>query len=72
MIVEIGLLVAESMHKEQIIVIPASRVSREKHYGAFGRSLQFWVNPLLRLGYKKELVLDDLEDVGEVLCRESA
>lgn len=65
--VRIILLVLESRPKPGFITIPATQVSREETAGIFGRSLSLWINPLLRLGYKKDLDLEDLEPVNDVL-----
>ncbi|KAF6824602.1 Multidrug resistance-associated protein 1-like protein 5 [Colletotrichum musicola] len=65
--VKVVLLVLESKKKPGFITIPATEISREEQSGIFGRSLSLWINPLLRLGYKKDLELEDLEPVNDVL-----
>ncbi|WYZ43992.1 hypothetical protein EsH8_VII_000428 [Colletotrichum jinshuiense] len=64
------LLVAESTSKSAFVTIPAIRVSREERSGIFGRSLALWINPLLSLGWKKDLVVEDLEPVDDDLSSE--
>ncbi|OHE94372.1 ABC transporter [Colletotrichum orchidophilum] len=61
------LLLAESASKPTIIAIPARRVSREETAGIFGKSFATWINPLLRLGWKKDLVAEDLDPLDEAL-----
>ncbi|KXH42483.1 ABC transporter [Colletotrichum nymphaeae SA-01] len=70
-ILKVLLLAAESVSKPVIIAIPARRVSREEKAGIFGKSFATWVNPLLRLGWKKNLVADDLDPLDEGLDGEA-
>nr|XP_036575545.1 Multidrug resistance-associated protein 1-like protein 5 [Colletotrichum truncatum]KAF6782134.1 Multidrug resistance-associated protein 1-like protein 5 [Colletotrichum truncatum] len=65
--VKVVLLVFESASKEAFITIPATQISREELSGIFGRSLSLWINPLLWLGWRKDLTMDDLEPVDEAL-----
>ncbi|KAI3557746.1 ABC transporter [Colletotrichum abscissum] len=60
-ILKVLLLAAESMSKPVILAIPARRVSREETSGIFGKSFATWVNPLLRLGWKRNLLAEDLD-----------
>ncbi|KXH37008.1 ABC transporter [Colletotrichum simmondsii] len=70
-ILKVLLLAAESVSKPVIIAIPARRVSREEKAGIFGKSFATWVNPLLRLGWKKNLVAEDLDPLDEGLDGEA-
>lgn len=70
-ILKVLLLAAESVSKPVIIAIPARRVSREEKAGIFGKSFATWVNPLLRLGWKKNLVAEDLDPLDESLDGEA-
>ncbi|KAK1475983.1 ABC transporter [Colletotrichum tamarilloi] len=60
-ILKVLLLAAESVSKPVILAIPARRVSREETSGIFGKSFATWVNPLLRLGWKRNLLAEDLD-----------
>ncbi|KAK2738351.1 ABC multidrug transporter [Colletotrichum kahawae] len=64
------LLAAESVSKPAFITIPATKATREELSGIFGRSLSLWLNPLFKLGWKKDLVTEDLEPVDEALSGE--
>ncbi|KAK2023189.1 P-loop containing nucleoside triphosphate hydrolase protein [Colletotrichum zoysiae] len=68
--VEVALLFAESRAKPAVIAIPARRASREEVAGIFGKGLALWVNPLLSLGWRKDLTVDDLEPLDEPLSGE--
>ncbi|KAK1704894.1 P-loop containing nucleoside triphosphate hydrolase protein [Colletotrichum acutatum] len=70
-ILKVLLLAAESVSKPTVIAIPARRVSREETAGIFGKSFATWVNPLLRLGWKKNLVAEDLDPLDEALDGEA-
>ncbi|GKT41588.1 ABC transporter atnG [Colletotrichum spaethianum] len=65
--IKIFLLFTESRSKAAVISIPARQVSREEIAGIFGKGLALWVNPLLSLGWRKDLTVDDLEPVDEPL-----
>ncbi|KAK1985875.1 ABC transporter [Colletotrichum cereale] len=67
LLVKIALLFAESRAKAAVLAIPARRASREEVAGIFGKGLALWVNPLLSLGWRKDLSLDDLEPLDEPL-----
>ncbi|GKT64923.1 ABC multidrug transporter [Colletotrichum tofieldiae] len=68
--IKVFLLLAESRSKPAVISIPARQVSREEVSGIFSKSLALWINPLLSLGWKKNLTVDDLEPVDEPLSGE--
>ncbi|KXH56884.1 ABC transporter [Colletotrichum salicis] len=70
-ILKVLLLAAESVSKPVILAIPARRVSREETSGIFGKSFATWVNPLLRLGWKKNLLAEDLDPLDEALDGEA-
>lgn len=70
-ILKVLLLAAESVPNPAIIAIPARRISREETSGIFGKSFATWVNPLLRLGWKKNLVAEDLDPLDEALDGEA-
>ncbi|KAF9876778.1 ABC multidrug transporter [Colletotrichum karsti] len=68
--VKLILLMTESATKSVYLTIPATQQSKEELSGIFGRGLCLWINPLLRLGWKKDLTLDDLEPVDDALSGE--
>ncbi|KZL85583.1 abc transporter [Colletotrichum incanum] len=68
--IKVFLLFAESRSKAAVLSIPARQVSREEVSGIFGKSLALWINPLLSLGWKNNLTVDDLEPVDESLSGE--
>ncbi|KAK1636315.1 ABC transporter [Colletotrichum phormii] len=70
-ILKVLLLAAESVSKPAVIAIPARRTSREETSGIFGKSFGTWVDPLLRLGWQKNLVAEDLDPVDEALDGEA-
>ncbi|KAJ0300193.1 hypothetical protein COL516b_008544 [Colletotrichum fioriniae] len=70
-ILKVLLLAAESVPNPAIIAIPARRISREETSGIFGKSFATWVNPMLRLGWKKNLVAEDLDPLDEALDGEA-
>ncbi|KAJ0268967.1 hypothetical protein Brms1b_011661 [Colletotrichum noveboracense] len=70
LIIKAVLLAAESASKPAFITIPATEATREELSGIFGRSLSLWLNPLFKLGWKKDLVTEDLEPVDEALSGE--
>ncbi|KAK1598438.1 ABC transporter [Colletotrichum navitas] len=67
LLVEVALLFAESSAKAAVVAIPARRASREEVAGIFGKGLALWVNPLLALGWRKDLTVDDFEPLDEPL-----
>lgn len=67
LVIKAFLLAAESASKPAFITIPATKATREELSGIFGRSLSLWLNPLFKLGWKKDLVTEDLEPVDEAL-----
>ncbi|KAI8275539.1 ABC transporter [Colletotrichum sp. SAR11_57] len=70
LVIKAVLLAAESASKPAFITIPATQATREELSGIFGRSLSLWLNPLFKLGWKKDLVTEDLEPVDEALSGE--
>ncbi|KAK2008905.1 ABC transporter [Colletotrichum eremochloae] len=70
LLIEIVLLFTESRAKAAVIAIPARQVSREEMAGIFGKGLALWMNPLLSLGWSKDLTLDDFEPLDEPLSSE--
>ncbi|KAI8243245.1 ABC transporter atnG [Colletotrichum sp. SAR 10_96] len=70
LVIRAVLLTAESASKPAFITIPATKATREELSGIFGRSLSLWLNPLFKLGWKKDLVTEDLEPVDEALSSE--
>ncbi|KAI8192002.1 ABC transporter [Colletotrichum sp. SAR 10_77] len=70
LVIKAVLLAAESASKPSFITIPATKATREELSGIFGRSLSLWLNPLFKLGWKKDLVTEDLEPVDEALSGE--
>ncbi|TDZ14283.1 ABC transporter atnG [Colletotrichum orbiculare MAFF 240422] len=64
------LLIVESLAKPSYITLPAGQATREEVSGIFGKSLMLWINPLLRLGYRRNLTLDDLEPVDDGISGE--
>ncbi|KAI8265875.1 ABC transporter [Colletotrichum sp. SAR11_239] len=70
LVIKAFLLAAESASKPAFITIPATKATREELSGIFGRSLSLWLNPLFKLGWKKDLVTEDLEPVDEALSGE--
>ncbi|KAJ0373775.1 hypothetical protein COL26b_007972 [Colletotrichum chrysophilum] len=70
LVIRAVLLTAESASKPAFITIPATKTTREELSGIFGRSLSLWLNPLFKLGWKKDLVTEDLEPVDEALSGE--
>ncbi|TDZ68127.1 ABC transporter gloK [Colletotrichum trifolii] len=52
------------------MTLPAGQATREEVSGIFGKSLMLWINPLLRLGYRRNLTLDDLEPVDDGISGE--
>ncbi|KAI8300079.1 ABC transporter [Colletotrichum sp. SAR11_240] len=70
LVIKVFLLAAESASKPAFITIPATKATREELSGIFGRSLSLWLNPLFKLGWKKDLVTEDLEPVDEALSGE--
>jgi hypothetical protein len=54
------ILALESLRKAEHAIEPAEDVSKEEESGIFGRSLLLWVNPLLKLGYRKDLTVNDM------------
>jgi ATP-binding cassette subfamily C (CFTR/MRP) protein 1 len=59
LIVKLILLSLESFGKWGLIVNEKTSPTVET-YGIFGRSLLLWLNPLMTLGYRKSLALEDL------------
>ncbi|TDZ13509.1 ABC transporter atnG [Colletotrichum spinosum] len=64
------LLIVESLAKSGYITLPAGQATREEVSGIFGKSLMLWINPLLRLGYRRNLTLDDLEPLHDGISGE--
>lgn len=62
-------LILESVpkHKYGVLVGSDEDVSPEELNGIISRSLFWWINPLLILGYNKDLSMDDLYPVDDAL-----
>lgn len=54
------LLVLESMNKRRYLRAPYSSYPPESTSGLFGRSLFWWLNPMLATGFRRLMTLDDL------------
>ncbi|KAJ5725037.1 multidrug resistance-associated protein [Penicillium malachiteum] len=60
---------AESATKESMLLPEVrNKASKEELHGIWGRSLFFWINSVLRDGYRVTLQVDDLPDIDENLC----
>ncbi len=69
--IRLVLLVLESVSKRRYVASPhVNSIPPEETAGIFGRSLFLWVNPLLFLGYRRDLTLADLYPVDDGLSGE--
>ncbi|KIY02825.1 uncharacterized protein Z520_01290 [Fonsecaea multimorphosa CBS 102226] len=65
--IKFGVLVTEAVEKRGILLDPYRDLPPEATSGVYNRSVFWWLNPLLRLGFGKTLKLDDLYDLDDKL-----
>ncbi|KAJ6007677.1 hypothetical protein N7540_011653 [Penicillium herquei] len=64
LILNFGMVVAESIHKRNFLSSNDQRKStKEATYGFWGKSLFFWTLSLFQTGYSKALTIDDIPEV---------
>ena len=61
------ILVLEAISKRKILLAPYQDLPPEATSGIYNRSVFWWLTPLFRLGFKKNLDLKDLDDLDESL-----
>ena len=67
---QIALLAVESVEKKGLLFNTDRTYPPEATSGLFNRSIFFWLNKVLRAGYKKTLLVDDLFPVDRQLQSE--
>lgn len=65
--IRLVLLVLESTNKRRYLKAPYCNYSPEATCGIFNRSVFFWINPLLAVGFRKLIALDDLYETDPSL-----
>lgn len=60
-------LVTEAVEKRSILLEPYRGLPPEATSGLYNRSVFWWINPLLRIGFGRTLRVDDLFDLDEKL-----
>jgi ATP-binding cassette, subfamily C (CFTR/MRP), member 1 len=58
--VKFGVLVTEAVEKRGILLAPYQDLPPEETSGIYNRSIFWWLNPLLRVGFGKNLNVEDL------------
>ncbi|OQV08053.1 hypothetical protein CLAIMM_12380 [Cladophialophora immunda] len=66
--IKLGVLVTEAVEKRGILLEPYRDLPPEATSGVYNKSVFWWLNPLLRLGFGKTLKLDDLYNLDEKLA----
>jgi ATP-binding cassette, subfamily C (CFTR/MRP), member 1 len=61
------ILILESVPKVSYAKVPLSGISKEEQSGIFSWSFITWINPLIKLGYGKDLTLDDIYPIDSTL-----
>ena len=69
--VKFGVLVTEAVEKRGILLEPYRHLPPEATSGVYSRSVFWWLNPLLRLGFGKNLKTDDLFGLDQALSSDS-
>ena len=60
---KLGVLVLEAIGKRKILLAPYQDLSHEATSSIYSRSCFWWLNPMFRVGYKKNLELEDLDEL---------
>ena len=66
--VKFGVLVTEAVEKRSILLEPYKDLPPESTSGIYNKSVFWWLNPLLRVGFGKNLDMSDLYDLDEALA----
>ncbi|OAG36213.1 hypothetical protein AYO21_09607 [Fonsecaea monophora] len=65
--IKLGVLVTEAVEKRGILLEPYRDLPLEATSGIYNKSVFWWLNPLLRLGFSKTLRVDDLYNLDDKL-----
>lgn len=65
--VKLGVLLTEAVEKRGILLAPYRDLPPEQTSGIYNRSVFWWLNPLLRIGFGKNMRVDDLYDLDHAL-----
>lgn len=66
--IKLAVLITESVEKRGILLEPYHGLPPEMTSGLYNKSVFWWLNPLLRVGFGKTLKLEDLYDLDETLA----
>ena len=67
LITKVGVLITEAVEKRAILLEPYRDLPPEQTSGIYNKSVFWWVNPLLRLGFDTTLRTDDLFTLDDAL-----
>ncbi|KAJ9611765.1 hypothetical protein H2200_004949 [Cladophialophora chaetospira] len=66
--IKLGVLLTEAVEKRQILLQPYRDLPPEATSGIYNKSVFWWLNPLLRVGFGKTLKVDDLYNLDNDLA----
>jgi ATP-binding cassette, subfamily C (CFTR/MRP), member 1 len=64
-VLRVPLLFIESAQKWRYATTPGEEIPPEERQGIFGRTFFWWLNPLFKEGYSKNLTMDDLYAIDD-------
>ncbi|ETN39964.1 uncharacterized protein HMPREF1541_06191 [Cyphellophora europaea CBS 101466] len=65
---KLGVLVTEAIEKRSILLDPYKELPPEQTSGIYNKSVFWWINPLLKVGFDTNLRTDDLFNLDETLA----
>ncbi|RMZ85783.1 hypothetical protein DV737_g342, partial [Chaetothyriales sp. CBS 132003] len=68
LVLKFGVLVSEAIEKRAILLLPYQDLPPETTSGIYNRSVFWWLNPLLLVGYGRTLQVDDLFNLDSQLA----
>ena len=66
--IKFGVLVTEAVEKRRILLEPYRHLPPESTSGIYNKSVFWWLNPLLRVGFGKTLAVEDLYSLDQDLA----
>lgn len=66
--IKVGVLLSETVEKRSSLLHPYQNLPPESTAGIYNKSLFWWLNPLLRVGFGRPLKTDNLFDLDEDLA----
>jgi len=63
LLIRVVIVALESLRKWEVGIDPPTGASREMMQGLFGHTFMWWLNPLFQIGYKRDIRMDDLDEL---------